>query len=281
MLILHGSDLQVGKPFRPDVAEAFLTLARELEPQLVVVSGDLTQRAKRGEYRRVRAFLDALGPVPVVVTPGNHDVPLYRAWERLLVPYAKWKRYVAPELDTVTGVPGATVVALNSSAPRRAIVGGYVSGAQLDFARAAFLTAPSADFRVLVVHHHFVPTPDRLGGSPLPGAESLLHAFEEMRVDVVLGGHVHQTHLTTSRDRVPGTGPGIPLVACGTTASARGRGPEAGRNSLNVVRLGPHEIEVTPHFHSAERGAFLAESPRTFPRPSTGRSPAGKGGVAP
>ena len=266
MVILHGSDLQVGRPFRRDAARAFLELSRELSPDLVVVSGDLTQRAKASEYRQVRAFLDDLAPTPVVVTPGNHDVPLYRFWERLAMPYRNWRRYVGPTLDTVTRVPGATVVALNSSAPRRAIVGGRIDAPQVAFARRTFSDAAPGDVRVLVVHHHFVPTSDGLGGRPLPGAEGLLRDFEEMGVDLILGGHVHQTHLRTSRDLVAGPGEGIPLVACGTTASSRGRGPEAGCNTLNVVSVRADGIEVTPHTFHAEQGAWIPASGRVFSR---------------
>lgn len=277
MLILHGSDLQVGKPYRPPVAEAFLVLARTLEPDLVVVSGDLTQRAKRGEFRIVRAFLDALPEaVPVVVTPGNHDVPLYRVWERLLDPYRNWRRFIAPELDTVTRLGGATVVALNSSAPRRAIVAGRIDPPQVDFARTAFADTPTGDARIVVVHHHFVPTPDERGGSPLPGARQLLKAFEAMGVDLILGGHVHQTHVTTSRALVKGEGAGIPLVACGTTASSRGRGVEAGQNTLAVVRLGDEVVEVVPHRLDPAAARFVAAEARTLARPSAGVAPADK-----
>ena len=226
MLILHGSDLQVGKPFRPDRAEAFIALAAEIDPDLVVVSGDLTQRAKRREYGVVRDFLDALAPTPTVVTPGNHDVPLYRFWERIIAPYHNWRNFISPELDSVTILPGATVVALNSSAPRRAIVGGRIDRHQVALARRAFGDAPPDSTRILVVHHHWVPTPSGEGGRPLPNGSRLLAQLESMEVDLVLGGHVHQTHLTTSRALVPGGAPGIPLVACGTTASSRGRGPE-------------------------------------------------------
>lgn len=257
MVILHGSDLQVGKPYRRYVAEAFLAFARTLAPDLVVISGDLTQRAKYAEFSTARAFLDALVTMPVVITPGNHDVPLYRFWERLLAPYANWSRFMGPELDTVTRLPGATVVALNSSAPRRAIVGGRVKSGQLAFARDAFRDTLPGDARIVVVHHHFLPTPDRLGGRPLPGADELVRAFEAMGVDMVLGGHVHQTHLRSSRELIPGDGPGLPLVACGTTASSRGRGPEAGRNTLNVIRLRPTEVEVTPHVFGSAQGTFV------------------------
>lgn len=266
MVILHGSDLQIGRPYRPRAAEAFVALARTLEPELVVVAGDLTQRAKAGEYRTARAFLDGLAPFPVVVTPGNHDVPLYRAWERLFAPYRKWRRHISPELDSVTRVEGATVVALNASAPRRAIVSGRLDAAQLEFARAAFAATAPKDLRVLVTHHHFVPTPDGVGGRPLPGAPRLLAAFEAMGVDLILGGHVHRTHLSESRALVPGEGPGIPLVACGTTASSRGRGPEAGENTLNVLRVGADAVEVESRRYDAGAGAFLPGAVHRFPR---------------
>ena len=67
MLILHGSDLQVGKPFRPDRADAFLAMASEIDPDLVVISGDLTQRAKRSEYGLVREYLEALASTPTAI----------------------------------------------------------------------------------------------------------------------------------------------------------------------------------------------------------------------
>jgi 3',5'-cyclic AMP phosphodiesterase CpdA len=266
MLILHASDLQTGKPFRARAAADFVALAYELKPDLVVIAGDLTQRAKAREFRTVRSLLARLAPLPVVVTPGNHDVPLYRAWERLLSPYRNWRRFIAPGLDSVTRVPGATVVALNSSAPRRAIVAGRLCPRQLDLARDAFASAPAGDARVVVIHHHFVRPPDGEGGRPLPGARRLLEAFEAMGVDLILGGHVHQTHLGTSRSLVGGAGPGIPLVACGTTASSRGRGPEAGMNTLNVVRMDAATVRVETRRHREGEG-FVPVGERAFPRP--------------
>lgn len=267
MVILHASDLQIGRPYRPHAARAFVALARGLEPDLVVVAGDLTQRAKAREFAVAVELLRSLAPLPVVVTPGNHDVPLYRAWERLVSPYRNWRRFIGPKLDTVTRIPGATVVSLNSSAPRRAIVGGRLTEAQMAFAADAFRDAPRRDARVVVTHHHFVPTPDGLGGRPLPGAASHVAAMEGMGVTVILGGHVHRTHLNTSRELVSGAGPGIPLVACGTTASRRGRGPEAGLNSLNVLRVNESEVVVEPHFLDEGEGRFVPREPRTFPRP--------------
>jgi 3',5'-cyclic AMP phosphodiesterase CpdA len=279
MLVLHGSDLQIGRPYRPRAAEAFLSLAEDLAPDVVVVAGDLTQRAKVREYEIARQLLEDLRGLPVVVAPGNHDVPLYRIWERLFSPYRNWRRYVAPELDSVTRVPGGTVVALNSSAPGRAIVSGRIHPAQVRWASGAFEGAAETDARILVIHHHFVATPQRQGGAPLPGAADLLREFEAMGVDIILGGHVHQTHLTTSRALVPGPDPGIPLVACGTTASSRGRGPEAGVNSLNVVRIEDTSIRVTPHRFDPSASTFRPHAARVFPRPGSRTvSSAGSGG---
>ena len=159
LTVLHGSDLQYGKPYRPDVGAAFSTLAHDLAPDLIVIAGDLTQRAKASEFRGVRAFLDTLPEdIPVVVTPGNHDVPLFRVWERAISPFRNWKRFISEDLNTVTRIDGATVVALNSAAPHRAIVSGHVSDEQVAWAEARFAEAREDDIRLLVVHHHFIAT---------------------------------------------------------------------------------------------------------------------------
>jgi 3',5'-cyclic AMP phosphodiesterase CpdA len=267
LTLLHASDLQCGRPYWPHAAEALVRFAHTLRPDVIVVSGDLTQRAKAGEYRTAKALLDQLPRVPVLVTPGNHDVPLFRLWERALMPYKNWRAYVSPDLDTTARHAGATFVMLNSSAPRSAIVNGRIREWQVDFARRAFASAPDDDARVLVTHHHFVPAPDPSAGRPLPGAQRLAEAFEAMGVDLVLGGHVHETHVSTSRALLPERdGPGVPIVACGTTTSRRGRGAEAGTNSLNVVRIAPNEVEVLPHRLEAGARDFGPMDPIVIPR---------------
>jgi 3',5'-cyclic AMP phosphodiesterase CpdA len=264
LTILHTSDLQVGKPYRPPAAEALIRFIDEHQPDVVVVAGDLTQRAKASEFRIVRALLARFGDIPFVVTPGNHDVPLYRVWERLLFPYRNWKRFIASDLDSVVRVPGATFVALNSSAPRRAIVSGWLGEEQVAFAKRACDESPSGDVRILVVHHHFVATDDRTGGRPLPGARGYLQSFADMGIDLVLGGHVHQTRVIAPDD--PRTGAPVALVSTGTTTSRRGRGIETDLNTLNVVQVGEEAIRVVPHRLWTERGAFEPLEPVTIPR---------------
>ena len=269
--ILHASDLHFGKPHRPAAAEALLRLARAVRPAAIVVSGDLTQRAKVREYRAARAFLARLDPTPVVVTAGNHDVPLYRAWERLFAPYRNYRTYIARQLDTILDIagegdrPGLRFVALNSSSPRRAIVNGRLTGRQLGFATAAFAGIPGTWKRVLVVHHNLVDTGDDDPIPPLPRAPHILRRAEEWRVDLILTGHIHRTHLAWSHDELaPDPRRGVPVVVAGTASSTRGRGREAGRNSVNVVNMRRSGIEVTVYLYSERAERFQPHESRDF-----------------
>jgi 3',5'-cyclic AMP phosphodiesterase CpdA len=275
LTLLHASDIQHGRPFLAHAAEAFVRFAHELQPDVTVVSGDLTQRAKVSQFRAARALLDRL-PSPVVVTPGNHDVPVYRVWERLATPYRNWKRLISSELNTVQHLAGATFVVLNSSAPYRAIVNGRLTSAQVELARRAFAAAPPEEPRVLVTHHHFVPGADPDAGPPMPGAAAVVDALESMGVDLVLGGHVHHTHVMTSRALFPDrAGPGVPLIACGTTTSGRGRGGEVGLNSLNVIRVSDREIEVVPHLLRPGATSFAPVDAVVIPRHRAQGAPVG------
>ena len=272
--ILHGSDLQMGRPFRPRAAKALRQLAFELDPNLIVISGDLTQRAKVHEFQAAWKLLEELPQVPIVVTPGNHDVPLYRFWERLLVPYRRWNRTVPHELDSVTVIPGATVGALNSASPWRAIVGGRLTQAQLRFARQSFDNESTDGIRVLVTHHHFVCKSAGGGGRPIPDAQLILKQIEEMEVDVVLSGHLHRAQVAMSRDVVPGESSGIPLITAGTATSRRGRGEERDINTVNVLDVMEHQIRVTPHLLENNEQAFEAlDAISVMRRPMPNSSP--------
>ena len=267
MKILHGSDLQVGKPFRPRAAEAFRRLAFEVEPHLIVVSGDLTQRAKQREFRAAWEFLQRLPTVPLVVTLGNHDVPLYRVWERVLLPYWHWSREIPRDRDSVARVAGAMIIALNSASPLRAIVNGRITTGQLAFARKNFEQDAPGGVRVLVIHHPLIVPPGGEFGAPLPGARRILQQIEDMDVDLVLGGHLHVTHIASSRDLIPGESAGVPLITAGTTTSRRGRGQETRRNSANVVEVLDDHVNVTPYFFESRGTAFEPSEMISVSRP--------------
>ena len=284
MTILHVSDVHFGKPHLPAVRDAVVRFAHNESPDAVVVSGDLTQRAKRKEFHAARAFLDRLAPHPVIVTAGNHDVPLYRIWERLFAPYRNYRATISPELDSVLDVRAehgerrVRLVALNSSSPRTAIVNGRLFGRQLDFAKRSFGSAGPGTFRVLVVHHNLVSPPGYTTAPPLPEADRILAFLQGLEVDLILSGHIHQTCLAWSGSTLPGPGPGeagMPVVLAGTASSSRGRGKEVGRNSINLVRVEQWGVEATAYLYSQDAGCFLPGEGRRYPgvqvtRPSRG-----------
>ena len=271
--LVHASDVHFGEPHRPEVAEAFVEAARAEAPHVLVVSGDLTQRAKVHEYEAAAAYLERLRglggahPLPLVVTPGNHDVALYRVWERLFHPFRNYREYISQDLDTVTRVPGMTLVAMNTAAPRRAIVNGRLDRGQLDFARRAFGESPEEDVKVVVIHHHLAPAPDYEGDTPLPGARKILEALKEMGVELVLGGHLHRAYIVNSLDVYPGADRehGVVSVHSGTTTSGRGRARERLKNSFNVLRVAPEHLDITHHLYDAGKG-FHPVSRHLFPR---------------
>ena len=268
LTLLHISDLHFGPPYQATAGEALLRFAANLRPDLIVASGDFTQRAREDQFRAAREFLDRLPDAPLIVTPGNHDVPLYDVLQRLFDPFCHYKRYITSDLDSVVEVPGAMIVSLNSTAPRRAITNGRISQWQLEFARAAFQRSGTETLRILVAHHHFAPPPDWEGAKPMPKAKRALDAFTAMRVDLVLGGHLHRAYLGSSLDVYSGLDPdhGIVIAQSGTTTSRRGRAREREKNSFNVLRVDERLIRITHHMYFEPAGGFLPTSRHIFYR---------------
>ncbi len=157
LTLLHISDLHFGPHFVPEAGEALLRSAAELGPDLIIASGDFTQCAKVEQFVAAREYLDRLPKAPIVVVPGNHDVPLYRVFERLLTPYALYREHINDELDTVMVRDDVAIVALNTTSPLTKVVNGRVTLAQLDFCERAFRDVPDAVPRIVVAHHHFRP----------------------------------------------------------------------------------------------------------------------------
>jgi 3',5'-cyclic AMP phosphodiesterase CpdA len=234
-----------------------------------VASGDFTQRAKEKQYAAAREFLDALPPAPLVVVPGNHDVPLYRVLERLFSPYAHYRKYIARELDTVLVRDDAVVVALNTTSPLSKIVNGRITRRQLDYAAAAFRGAPAGAARIVVAHHHFAPAPDYDDRQDLlRRARQGLDRFTELGVDLILGGHLHRSYIGNSLDVYPSKDrtSGIVIVHSGTSTSRRGRAREREKNSFNHIALGPEAIRVTQYMYFGELGDFAPIGRHDYPR---------------
>ncbi len=241
--IVHLSDLHYGPPFQYALEPILLRDVKALVPELVVVAGDLTQRARKRQFQQASAFLDRL-PKPCLVIPGNHDIPVYNPLARLLRPFERYKTYIHPHLDVVLRTEGITAVGLNSV--RNWLVDrGALSPAQLRFAEEALRRSPEASLKVLASHHHFVLSPN-VHQRPLP--ERLLSRFADWGVELVLVGH---THLTRVEQR-PG---GLVLIQSGTATATRWKTLKKRVNSFNLIDVSAKEICVQIHeYASAAQG---------------------------
>lgn len=266
--LLQISDLHFGPYFVPDVAEALLTKVEELDADILINSGDYTQRAKREQFAQAREFNERLPRLPSITIPGNHDVPLYRVIERLFSPYALYKEYISKDLDVVLRHERAVIVALNSTAPLRAITNGRIRKWQLDLCSSVFRDVPPGVPRIVVAHHHFAPAPDYEGGQVMPKAKRAIDRFTELEVDLIFGGHMHRAYIGNSLDVYPGEHRehGIIIVQAGTSTSRRGRAREREKNSFNHIQIGDDVIRVTHFMYFGEEGGFQPVSRHIFPR---------------
>jgi 3',5'-cyclic AMP phosphodiesterase CpdA len=242
-----------------------------LESEVIIVSGDFTQRAKREQFADARAFLNQLPDCPTVVIPGNHDVPLYRVFERIFSPYALYKEYISKDLDMVLRSEEAVIVALNSTKPLRAIVNGRIARWQLKFCEEAFREAPEDALRIVVAHHHFAPAPDYEGGQVMPKAKRAIDCFTDLKVDMVIGGHLHRAYIGNSLDVYPGEDRdhGIIIVQSGTSTSRRGRAREREKNSFNHIRIAEGVVRITHYIYFTDLDGFAPVSRHLFPRAGT------------
>ena len=272
LTLLQISDLHFGTPYLPRVGAALQRIAPGLRADAIIVSGDLTQRARPEQFRQAREFIEQLPGLPWLAIPGNHDVPLYRIWERIADPLGAYRRHIGPDDDQVMELDDAVIVALNTTAPHRTIARGQIGREQIEFTRRALANVPPSAFRVLVAHHHFVGAPDRLHDRNMIGGRRAMKAFIEMGVDVILGGHLHRAFIGNSldfffegpRDR------GIILVQSGTSTSRQGRGRERERNSFNLVEIHHTWLQITHYLYYEATDAFRPMSRHRFPRTSHG-----------
>ncbi|MEN9502732.1 MAG: hypothetical protein RI964_2017 [Pseudomonadota bacterium] len=227
MQLVHISDLHFGRE-QPVVLRALLQTLQQLQPNVVVISGDLTQRAKTSEYRAARAFLQALS-MPYLIIPGNHDMAAWRVWERFCYPWRKWRHYVNANLQPV--VSGADFVAVGVNTARRMQAAwdwsrGCINATQVAETCESFAEATGDTLRLVVAHHPFWLPLDSLHRGVIGGGQAALNAFQQSSVDIILGGHVHQAYMQVVQ--------GMIISHAGTTFSRRLLPGQP--NSFNVIR---------------------------------------------
>jgi 3',5'-cyclic AMP phosphodiesterase CpdA len=254
--IAHLSDLHFGA-VDPAVVEAAVAAVAAAQPHLVVISGDLTQRARRAQFGAARAFLDRL-PQPRIVVPGNHDVPLWNIFARGWAPLTKYRTIIGEDLAPFYADPEIAVLGLNT-ARSFTIKDGRLNREQLAAARTAFAKAAPAAVKIVVTHHPFDQPEAEHSGDIVGHARRAIEAFTSLGVDLILSGHLHLTRTGPSTTRYPGSG--TLLVQAGTATSYRRRGEV---NSFNLIETEHGSALIRRYDFGAARGTFAEAALERF-----------------
>ena len=226
-VVLHISDTHFGSE-QPAVVEALVQLAHTQKPDLVVLSGDITQRARPEQFSAARQFVDSLA-APALVLPGNHDIALFDLWARLTRPYARYSAAFGTVLEPVHQSHDLLVVGVNTTRAARH-KHGEVSTAQIERVARMLSQATPEQLRIVVVHQPVAVTRPSDINNLLRGHAPALAAWAAAGADLVLGGHIHLPYTLA----VHGLARPVWAVQAGTAVSTRLR---AGMpNSVNLLR---------------------------------------------
>jgi len=231
--LLQISDLHFGTEV-PQVVEALVRMAHATAPDVLVVSGDLTQRATAHQFAAARHFVDRLGVAVMLAIPGNHDISLHKPWERLLRPYAAMQAAFGSVLETAYATDDLLLVTVNTTRAYRH-KNGEVSASQIERVAERLRAATPRQARIVVTHQPIAVARPQDEPDLLRGGGAALQAWAAAGADVVLGGHIHLPYLLpVPQQALAGKGP-LWVINAGTAVSHRTR-HEAG-NSVNLLHL--------------------------------------------
>ncbi len=256
--LVHLSDLHFG---RIDYAliDPLIALVATLKPDVVAVSGDLTQRARSHQFQEARVFLDAL-PAPQIVVPGNHDVPLYNVAARFLEPLTKYRRYITDDLEPFYEDAEIAVLGINT-ARSLTIKDGRISAEQIARITARFCHLADSVTKIVVTHHPF-DLPENVHDDKLVGRANLaMQTLAKCGADVLLAGHLHVSRTAHTAVRYKIMGHSALAIQAGTATSTRGRG-EA--NAFNVIHIDHLKITVERYTWQPESSVFTVSATDHF-----------------
>jgi 3',5'-cyclic AMP phosphodiesterase CpdA len=268
--LVHLSDLHFGH-IDPKLPGPLRASVEALDPDLTCISGDLTQRARRSQFREAAQYLATL-PEPRIVVPGNHDVPLYDVARRFLAPLDRFREFIDAEPFPTFIDDEIAVVGINT-ARSLTFKRGRINAEQVAEVERRFRGLPDAVTRIIVSHHPF-DLAEGIHDRELVGrAQMAMQVFAGAGVDFFLSGHMHVTHAMTTARRYDIDGFAALMIQAGTTTSTRGRG-EA--NAFNVLRIGAASLDLETWRWEPTQAAFTHASAQRFAyTQGTGWAPVG------
>jgi 3',5'-cyclic AMP phosphodiesterase CpdA len=231
---LHMSDPHFGTE-QPPVVEALARMVQAQSPELVILSGDITQRAKRSEFDAARQFIDRLDIPARLVIPGNHDIPMFQLGARLFTPYARYRHAFGADLEPIYETAELLVIGVKTTRRYRHIEG-EVSTAQIDRVASRLRQASAAQLRIVVTHQPVHVTHPEDEKNLLNGHEEAIRRWAGAGADLILGGHIHRPYVCELHEQFADIPRRIWAVQAGTALSSRTR-RDAG-NSVNLIRYG-------------------------------------------
>ena len=232
LTIAHISDIHAGSPyFVPSMMDRVVVELNELEPDVVLCTGDLTEMGFRPDYMTAKEYLDRI-EAPCVVVPGNHDARN--------VGYVHFEELIGPRWQTLM-LGDVAIVALDSTEPD--LDHGQIGRARYDSLREIY-SQPSS-FRIFMLHHHLLPVPGTgRERNIVYDAGDLLEVLQECGVNLVLCGHKHVPYAWRLEH--------LFVVNAGTCSSLRLRGNI--KACYNLVRIEDDRVQVARKypFHGEE-----------------------------
>jgi 3',5'-cyclic AMP phosphodiesterase CpdA len=257
--IVHLSDIHFGR-VDPATLAPLTRAVHAAKPDLVAVSGDLTQRARTTEFLQARAFLDSL-PGPQIVVPGNHDVPLHNLYARFFEGLDRFRRYIDPALEPSFADDELAVAGINT-ARASTWKGGRISHREIARAHDLFCSAAPGAVKIVVTHHPF-ELPGHIARGLVGRAGHAMRRLASCGADIFLAGHLHLGYTAHTAERYAISGHSALVVQAGTATSTRGRG-EA--NSFNILRVTSTHVSVERRIWRPESKTFAPDPVQTYRR---------------
>lgn len=260
--IIHISDLHFGTENLTFV-QTLLKEINQYKPDLVIVSGDFTQRARKKQFKAASEFLNKI-PYAKIVIPGNHDVAFFNLFYRIFNPLRRFKKHIHPDLYPCFKNSEIAVLGVDSTASHK-WKSGHLSKTQIEIIKNKLSSIDNKLFKILAMHHNILPSPGSKIKKSIENYSHFIRAVDQCGLDLILSGHLHKSYCGNTQEHYQ-THDAILVIQAGTAVSRRRRG-EA--NSYNLITINGNKIGI--QVRGIEKNRFLLLNDYSFQKTNSRR----------